>query len=110
MDYAVIRTGGKQYRVAPGDILRVEKLEAEPGARVELREVLVVRSGDEVRVGTPTVPGAAVSLEVLAQEKARKVLVFKKKRRKKYRRRYGHRQPLTRVRVAAIESGANDGA
>jgi large subunit ribosomal protein L21 len=106
MDYAVIRTGGKQYRVSPGTVLRVEKLEAEPGAELHFAEVLMTSSGGSVQVGNPTVPGARVAARVLEQGRAKKILVFKKKRRKNYRRRQGHRQYLTTIRVDAIETGA----
>ena len=92
MEYAVIKTGGKQYRVSPGQVLRVEKLD---GA---------------VQVGTPTVAGARVVAQVVRQGRAKKILVFKKKRRKNYRRRQGHRQYETTVRVTAIETGASHGA
>ena len=106
MSYAVIRTGGKQYRVAPGDILRVEKLSAEPGAEVEFTEVLMTSDEGAVRVGTPLVAGARVRAQVVRQGKAKKILVFKKKRRKNYRRHHGHRQSFTSVRVTGIEMGA----
>lgn len=106
MDYAVIRTGGKQYRVTPGEVLKVEKLDAEPGAPLEFPEVLMTASGGTVQVGTPTVAGARVTAHVVAQGRAKKILVFKKKRRKNYRRRQGHRQYLTTIRVDAIEMGA----
>ena len=106
MSYAVIRTGGKQYRVAPGDILRVEKLSAEPGAEVEFTEVLMTSDEGAVRVGTPLVAGARVRAQVVQQGKAKKILVFKKKRRKNYRRHQGHRQQFTAVRVTGIDAGA----
>ena len=106
MSYAVILTGGKQYRVAPGDVIRVEKLTGEPGAEVEFTEVLMTENDGGVRVGTPLVSGARVTGQVLQQGKAKKVLVFKKKRRKNYRRHQGHRQQFTAVRVTQIESGA----
>jgi large subunit ribosomal protein L21 len=106
MGYAVIRTGGKQYRVTPGDVIRVEKLEGEPGAEVAFNEVLMTEDAGSVRVGTPLISGARVTGQVLQQGKAKKVLVFKKKRRKNYRRHQGHRQQFTAVRVTQIESGA----
>jgi large subunit ribosomal protein L21 len=106
MSYAVIRTGGKQYRVAPGDVIRVEKLAGDPGAEVEFTEVLMTEDGGSVRVGTPLLSGVRVTGQVLQQGKAKKVLVFKKKRRKNYRRHQGHRQQFTAVRVTQIESGA----
>jgi large subunit ribosomal protein L21 len=106
MGYAVIRTGGKQYRVAPGDVIRVEKLAGEPGAEVAFTEVLMTEDSGSIRVGTPLVSGARVTGQVLQQGKAKKILVFKKKRRKNYRRHQGHRQQFTAVRVTQIESGA----
>ena len=106
MDYAVIRTGGKQYRVAPGDVIRVEKLAGEPGAEVEFTEVLMTADDGAVQVGTPLVAGARVTGQVVQQGKAKKILVFKKKRRKNYRRHQGHRQQFTAVRVTQIETGA----
>lgn len=106
MDYAVIRTGGKQYRVAPGDLVRVEKLAAEPGAQVLFEEVLAARQGDAIQIGSPLVAGARVTATVERQDRAKKILIFKKKRRKNYRRRQGHRQYYTAVRVTGIELGA----
>src|SRR2546428_338376 len=102
MAYAVIRTGGKQYRVAPGDVLRIERLAGEVGAPVEFTEVLLAAGDGALRVGTPLVEGACVRGQILAQGRARKILVFKKKRRKNYRRRRGHRQSITTVRVTEI--------
>ncbi|GIW45627.1 MAG: 50S ribosomal protein L21 [Candidatus Binatia bacterium] len=106
MEYAVIRTGGKQYRVEPGEVLRIEKLEAEPGTDVEFSEVLVASDENGLKIGQPTIPGAKVVARVVRQGKAKKILVFKKKRRKNYRRRYGHRQPFTEIRVTSIQVGA----
>ena len=108
MNYAVIKTGGKQYRVAPGDVLQIEKLDGEPGAQLQFTEVLMTANDGAVQVGTPTVTGAVVVAEVLKQGRAKKILVFKKKRRKGYRRRQGHRQYQTTVRVTAIELGASN--
>ena len=102
MAYAVIRTGGKQYRVAPGDVVRVERLAGEVGAPVEFTEVLLAAGDGAVRVGTPLVEGVCVRGQILEQGRARKILVFKKKRRKNYRRRRGHRQSITTVRVTEI--------
>jgi large subunit ribosomal protein L21 len=101
MTNAVIRTGGKQYRVAPGDVVRVERLPGEVGSPIEFTEVLLT-GGDAVRVGTPLVAGARVVGEIVAQGRDRKILVYKKKRRKNYRRRRGHRQSITTVRVTEI--------
>jgi large subunit ribosomal protein L21 len=106
MDYAVIRTGGKQYRVAPGDVLRIEKLAADPGSEVHFTEVLVTAHDGSVQIGTPLVDGARVTAHVMQQGREKKILVFKKKRRKNYRRRFGHRQHFTAVRVTQIETGA----
>jgi large subunit ribosomal protein L21 len=99
--YAVIKTGGKQYRVAKDDIIKVEKLELEPGASVDFAEVLMV-GGDEPMVGSPTVAGAKVTATVLDQDKGPKIVVFKKRRRKNFRRRTGHRQKLTVLRITDI--------
>lgn len=101
MAYAVIRTGGKQYRVEPGSVLRVEKLAGEVGSTVEFGEVLLA-GGDAIRIGTPLVDGVTVRGQIVAQGRDRKILVFKKKRRKNYRRRRGHRQAITTVRVTEI--------
>lgn len=99
--YAVIKTGGKQYRVAAGDVIKVEKLDGEVGETVDFSEVLMV-GGDQPKIGAPTVDGAKVSAEVLEQGKADKVLIFKKKRRHKYRRTRGHRQHQTVLRISDI--------
>jgi large subunit ribosomal protein L21 len=101
MAYAVIRTGGKQYRVEPGQLIRVEKLTGEIGSTVEFTEVLLA-GGEAIRIGTPLVEGARVRGEIVDHLRDKKVLIFKKKRRKNYRRRRGHRQSLTTVRVTEI--------
>jgi large subunit ribosomal protein L21 len=101
MAFAVIRTGGKQYRVEPGTVIRVEKIEGDVGAAVEFNEVLLA-GGDAIRIGTPLVEGAIVRGEIVAHARDKKVLIFKKKRRKNYRRRRGHRQSLTTVKVTEI--------
>lgn len=100
--YAVIKTGGKQYRVSPGDILRVEKLPADKGSTVTFSEVLMV-GGDTVRVGAPTVAGASVLARVVTHDRAKKIIVFKLKRRKNYRRKKGHRQLFTEIQINSIE-------
>lgn len=100
--FAVIKTGGKQFRVAPNDTLRVEKLAGAPGETVELTSVLMVGGEEGVRVGAPLVEGATVAAEVLEQTRGPKVIVFKRKRRKNHRRRAGHRQALTLLRVTEI--------
>ena len=103
--YAVIKTGGKQYRVAEGDSLRVEKLDAEEGSSVEFDKVLLVGEGSSVNIGKPFVDGGKVVATVEEQGKARKVHVIKFKRRQGYRRTKGHRQNVTRVRVTSISAG-----
>ncbi|MGA2533286.1 MAG: 50S ribosomal protein L21 [Candidatus Aminicenantales bacterium] len=100
--YAVILTGGKQYRVKVGDLLSVEKLEAGQGETIHFDRVLLIEDGENILVGTPVLEDAAVRAEVIEQYKDEKVLVFKKKRRKQFRRTRGHRQQLTKVRVAGI--------
>lgn len=105
MDYAVIRTGGKQYRVSPGDIIHVEKLDGEPGTELAFTDVLMAAAAGGLSIGTPTLAGARVTAQILRQSRAKKILIFKKKRRKNYRRRQGHRQYLTTVQVKAIDAG-----
>jgi len=100
--FAIVKTGGKQYRVAPGDILRVERLPGERGEEILLDEVLLVADGDNIQVGQPLVEGARVVGEILRQGQAKKIIVFKKKRRKKYRRKQGHRQLYTAFQVREI--------
>jgi large subunit ribosomal protein L21 len=101
--YAVIKTGGKQYRVQPGDLLVVEKLDGEPGANVAFGEVLMLGEGEAITVGAPTVAGATVSATLIETRKGEKVKIFKKIRRQGYRRTRGHRQPESVLRVTAIE-------
>ena len=100
--FAVIKTGGKQYRVAPNDILRVEKLAGAPGETVSLDSVLMLETEAGLQVGTPLVAGASVAAEVVEQGRGPRIVVFKKKRRKYHRRRNGHRQDLTVLRVTEI--------
>ncbi len=100
--YAVILTGGKQYRVKAGDVLSVEKLNIEPGRKAQFDRVLLIEDGDNIQVGTPVLDNAMVLALVLENYKDEKVLVFKKKRRKQFRRTRGHRQPLTKIRIARI--------
>ncbi len=102
--YAVIQTGGKQYRVAEGDILRVELLDKEPKAKVTFDQVLLVDKGGDVKVGQPTVKGASVEAEVIVNDRAKKVFIFKKKRTTTYQRTQGHRQGFTEVRIKAIKA------
>jgi large subunit ribosomal protein L21 len=100
---AVIATGGKQYRVAPGQVISVERLPGDKGSTVEFRAILLVRRDGEVLAGPQALKGARVSGEVVGQRRARKVAVVKFKRRKNYRRNRGHRQPATAVRITKIE-------
>jgi large subunit ribosomal protein L21 len=100
--YAVIETGGKQYKVEPGGSYQIERLPAEVGATIELDRVLLVGDGDTVAVGQPTVAGARVLAEVTAQERGEKIIVFRYKRKVRYRRKTGHRQSLTRIAVKEI--------
>jgi large subunit ribosomal protein L21 len=103
--YAVIRTGGKQYRVAPGDVIKVERVAGAAGEAVTFAEVLMVGDQDGQAVGAPLVDGASVSATVLEQARAPKIIVFKKKRRKGYRRKNGHQQEITVLRVMDIATG-----
>ncbi|WP_407049479.1 50S ribosomal protein L21 [Methyloraptor flagellatus] len=102
--FAVIKTGGKQYRVAAQQVITIEKLEAEAGQTVSFDEVLMVGEGADVKVGAPTLAGAVVSAEVVEQTRAKKVIIFKKRRRKNSRRKEGHRQDLTKVRITEIRA------
>lgn len=100
--FAVIKNGGKQYKVAKNDVIRVEKLDAEAGASIHLNEVLMVGDDKSQTVGVPLVDGASVSATVLEQMRDRKIIIFKKKRRQNYRRKNGHRQHLTVLRIDDI--------
>ena len=100
--FAVIRTGGKQYRVAPNDIIEIEKIAGEPGDIVQLGEVVLLGGDGGPKTGKPTIEGASVAAEVLEQKRDGKIIVFKKKRRKGYRRTKGHRQMLTALRITEI--------
>ncbi len=100
--YAVIKTGGKQYRVAQGDVVRVEKLEGSVGDTITFGEVLLI-GGDALKIGTPSVAGAKVTAKITAQDRAKKVIVFKFRRRKNYRRKTGHRQPFTALQITGIQ-------
>lgn len=102
--YAVIQTGGKQYRVSEGTILKVEKLEAEVGTQLSLDQVLMLNDENgNVKIGNPLVNGASVKVKVLEQGKNKKILVYKYKRRKNYHKKQGHRQPFTKIMVEKIE-------
>ena len=105
-DYAIVEHGGKQYRVSPGDELLVERTQPDlkQGDDIRFEQVMLVSQGDAVRVGQPVVEGAVVRGQVLASERGEKIIVFKKKRRKGYKRTQGHRQDYYRVRVDAIEA------
>lgn len=115
--FAVVRTGGKQYKVARGDYVHVERLQAEPGAALSLDDVLLVSHGDTQLVGAPRVEGASVATEVIGHERSDKVIVFKKRKRQNYRRKKGHRQHYTVLKVLGIsaagvedDAAADDGA
>ena len=103
--YAIIRTGGKQYKVQPGDVLRIEKIESDLGAELDLTEVLAI-GGDKMLLGEPTVKNAKVTVVVTNQRKAPRIIIFKKRRRQGYRRLTGHRQPYTEIFVKTISSPA----
>ena len=101
--YAVIKTGGKQYRVAKDDVLKIEKLDGKAGDKIEFKEVSMVGDEGDAAVGTPLLEGAVVTAEVVDQTRAAKIIVFKKKRRHNYRRKKGHRQHQTVVRITDIK-------
>ncbi len=101
--YAVVRSGGKQHRVEPGDRLRVEKLEGDVGSKIELGDVLMVEKDGKVTLGEPVITKAKVKATVLGQDRDKKIIVFKKKRKKQYRRTRGHRQPYTELLVDDIK-------
>jgi len=100
--FAIIRTGGKQYRVAPGDTIRVEKLTGQAGDQVEMNEVLLFADGENIQTGTPLLSNVKIVGEILGQSRAKKVIVFKMKRRKGYQKRQGHRQSFTSLRIKEI--------
>jgi large subunit ribosomal protein L21 len=100
--YAVIRSGGRQYRVTPGQTIRLQKLTGEAGSRVELGDVLVVENEGKLQVGNPLVANAKIEATVLGSDRSKKIIVFKKKRKKQYRRTRGHRQDFTEVRIEKI--------
>jgi large subunit ribosomal protein L21 len=102
--YAVVSTGGKQYKVQKGETLRIEKIPGEVGSKVTLDQVLMVADGENIRVGQPVLEKAAVQASIVEQDKAKKILIFKYKRRKRYRRKQGHRQPYTAIRIDGIEA------
>ena len=104
MDYAIVKTGGKQYRVSPGDVLDIELLDAAAGTTTELDHVLAVSRDGQMRFGAPTVPGARVVAEVQSHYKDRKIIVYKYKAKTRYRRKKGHRQNYTRIQIQSIET------
>lgn len=102
--YAVIATGGKQYKVAEGDKVRFEKLAGSVGEEIKFGEVLMVGTESSPKIGRPFVDGAVVAGKILAQDRAKKVIVYKKKKRKGYEKRYGHRQPYTEVQITKVSA------
>ena len=103
--FAIIKTGGKQYKVAEGDVIRLEKLDAQAGSKVEFTDVILVNDGKKDQIGEPTLAGATVTATVEEQMRDRKVIVFKKTRRHNYRRKKGHRQHLTVVKITKVALG-----
>lgn len=102
--FAVIKTGGKQYKVAKDDVIHVERLSDDAGSSVKLDQVLMVVDGDKVSVGTPILSGATVTAEIVDHDRGPKIIVFKKKRRQNYRRKKGHRQNLTVLKITGISA------
>lgn len=102
--YAVVATGGKQYKVQQGDVLRVEKLTGDIGSEIAFEQVLLFSDGEKVQIGQPVLDGVVVKGHIIEQGKSKKILVFKYKRRKRYRRKQGHRQQYTAVKIDAIEA------
>jgi large subunit ribosomal protein L21 len=100
--YAVIRSGGKQYRVAPGQTIRLESLPGDVGAKIQLGDVLLVENEGNIQIGTPLIANAKIEATVIERDRAKKILIFKKKRKKQYRRTQGHRQDYTTVRIENI--------
>ena len=100
--YAVIRSGGKQYRVAPGQTIRLEKLAGDVGSKVEIKDVLLVENDGNIQLGTPVIANVTVEGTVVEQDRTKKIIVFKKKRKKQYRRTQGHRQDYTAIRIDKI--------
>jgi large subunit ribosomal protein L21 len=103
--YAVIKTGGKQYRVAEGETLRVEKLDVAQGESVNFDQVLMVGNGDDIKIGAPVLAGSSVSAEIVRHGKSKKVTAVKFRRRKNYRREFGHRQQFTEIKITGISAG-----
>lgn len=103
--YAIVETGGKQYRISEKSVLDVELLDGEQGSKIELSNVLAISDGNELKVGTPTIEGALITGTILEQFRGKKVVAFKKKRRKGYKRKVGHRQELTKIQINEISAG-----
>jgi large subunit ribosomal protein L21 len=101
--YAIIKSGGRQYKVAEGNVVRVNLLKASPGEEIEIKDILLVSNGDDIRCGNPIVDGAKIKAQVLNQARDKKILVFKKKRRKGYHKAQGHRQDYTALQILSIE-------
>ena len=102
--YAVIASGGKQYKVQEGEILKIEKIDGQVGSEVSFDQVLMLSDGEAVKIGQPTLTDATVTAHIVEQGKEKKILVFKYKRRKRYRRKQGHRQPFTAVKIHSIQT------
>lgn len=101
--FAVIKNGGKQYMVSEGDLVNIEKIDGEKGSRIEFKDILMVANGEDVKVGTPLVEGVSIIGEIANQGKRKKIIIFKAKRRKGYRKKQGHRQKYTAVRIKEIK-------
>lgn len=102
--YAVVKSGGRQYKVEPGQVVRVDKLEAQVGETVSLNQVLLVKDGDSLKAGAPLLDGVTVSATVVEQDRGKKIIVFKKKRRQGYQKKQGHRQDYTALKINAINT------
>lgn len=103
--YAIVKTGGKQFKAEKDGLILVEKLEGDPGTKIEISEVLMVCDGSEITIGSPFVKGAKVSVEIVRQSKSKKIVAFNYKAKKNERKRWGHRQPLTTIKVTEISAG-----
>ncbi|MBV6457888.1 MAG: 50S ribosomal protein L21 [Fimbriimonadaceae bacterium] len=103
--YAIVKTGGKQFKAAPEDVLLVEKIDGEPGTKIDLEEVVMVHTGSELKVGSPFVKGAKVKVEIVRQAKSKKINAFNYKPKKNERKRWGHRQPQTYLKVLDVVAG-----
>lgn len=102
--YAVVKTGGRQYKIEPGQVVRVDKLEGQVGDTVTLTEVLLVKDGEALKAGAPLLDGASVTAQIVEQDKGKKIIVFKKKRRHGYQKTQGHRQDYTALKITAINA------